>query len=466
MHRTLLISSLALLSVTSCQEVVDDINNNPNALGVDDIDAGLYLNSPELGVVGIATGVLPTITTLWTGQLVGLNQTYLQYYLYNVNGSTFSFDGYHDIILQCHFIQQRTPDNGFYQGVTRVLEAMLFGTYASLFGDVPCSEAATDEPNPHFDSQLQVFDHVQQLLDQAIHYLQDDQHPSYRQDYLYNGNVAAWIEAAYTLKGRYYTLTKQYDKAFASAQHGISSEAHSMRFVPADDSQVSNKNRFYRVNLTNQGYATSSVDGTQSYLMDLLDRRKNSKTDESARKAYYYTDPAISTSANGFISALEPEPIVTYSENLLILAETAARTQGLTQGLRYLNEQRAFLATGGYANTNKQFSHYPHQYDPLEAEDFEAGGLLNAQGNLSAQRALLREIIEERYVSGFCTFTPFDDARRLRGAKETNVAVDFPLNTPNATAQPERLFYPQSEIISNVNAPVDPGLYSPTPVNR
>ena len=105
-------------------------------------------------------------------------------------------------------------------------------------------------------------------------------------------------------------------------------------------------------------------------------------------------------------------------------------------------------------------------HDPLVPEDFSAGGLLNPQGQLTAERALLREIIEERYISGFCTFIPFDDARRLRGAKENDIAVAIPLNTATATQQPERLLYPQEELISNPNVPTDPGLYTPTQVNR
>ena len=92
--------------------------------------------------------------------------------------------------------------------------------------------------------------------------------------------------------------------------------------------------------------------------------------------------------------------------------------------------------------------------------------MLNADGKLSADRALLHEIIEERYVTGFCTFTPFDDARRLRGAKETDIAVAIPLNTGAVSQHPERLLYPQEELIANPNAPADPGLYAPTEVNR
>ena len=89
--------------------------------------------------------------------------------------------------------------------------------------------------------------------------------------------------------------------------------------------------------------------------------------------------------------------------------------------------------------------------------------------NVSADKALLREIIEERYVSGFGSYMPFDDHRRLRGASESDLGVPFPLNTTAATKHVERMPYPQSEKNSNSNVPVisdADALYTKTEVNK
>ena len=85
---------------------------------------------------------------------------------------------------------------------------------------------------------------------------------------------------------------------------------------------------------------------------------------------------------------------------------------------------------------------------------------------LPKDQALLREIIEERYVSGFGTYMPFNDHRRLRGAGETNLIPPFPLNTQSATKHVERLPWAQDEITSNSTVDEDPGLYFKTAVNR
>jgi hypothetical protein len=89
----------------------------------------------------------------------------------------------------------------------------------------------------------------------------------------------------------------------------------------------------------------------------------------------------------------------------------------------------------------------------------------NADG-VSKENALLREIIEERYVSGFGSFMPFNDHRRLRGAGETALIPPFPLNTEAATQHVERIQWAQVELLSNANAPKDPGLYAKTAVNK
>ena len=109
-----------------------------------------------------------------------------------------------------------------------------------------------------------------------------------------------------------------------------------------------------------------------------------------------------------------------------------------------------------------------YQYDAYVDADFASGGMENADG-VTKEKALLREIIEERYVSGFGSYMPFNDHRRLRGDGENDLVVPFPLNTAAASKHVERLPYPQSEKNSNSNVPVisdADALYAKTEVNK
>lgn len=453
----------AALTLCSCESVVEGLNKNPNAIETNDIDAGLFVNTPELNLVQILRGLNGRMAALWTGQIVGVNNFPLAYYNYQVTESTFDFAGYQSVITQCKHIQASAPDNPFYQGITRVLEAYLFGFYASAYGDVPATEVATDIEYPKFESQTKVFDYSQQLLDEAINYLSSIDKPQYKQDYLFNGNVKGWIESSYTLKARFYLITKEYDKAYQVALKGIGSPENSMLFRPVEDSQNTNKNNWWQYS-QNGFYGTENAEKKQCFLFDLMDSRNNKKTDETARKSYYYIDPTNSKEHIGKVSKTEPEPLITYEENLLILAETGARTKGFDEGLIHLNKLRAYLNGGGAVNEN--FLSLPLRYEAYDYNDFVSGGLLNTDGILQPERALLKEIILERYVTTFTQFMAWDDARRLRGTGETDIAVAIPLNTTTATAHPERFFYPEKEMLANPNAPEDLGIYTPTEVNR
>lgn len=451
------------LSTVSCMDNVDDLNHNPNQVATTDVDAGLYMNTPEIAIIDEQCGLFSRLCALWTGQLYGVNQVPLQHYNYQVTEATFDFNNFHNVITQCKFIQEQAPNNALYQGMTRVMEAMVFGTYASFYGDVPCSEVATDVESPKFDAQEEVFDYTQQLLSDAISYLGSVSQPQYKQDYLYEGDPQKWLEAAYTLKARFYTLTKEYDKALDAAKKGISKDANSMYFKPVDDDLTDNKNNYFEYNSITQGMGTINLEGDSCYLLRVMAARQNVKTDETARMAYYHIDPANPTGNTGIAAPLEHEPLVTYAENILTLAESATRVEGISSGIQYLNQWRSFLNNGGQVSS--AFTSLAHRYEAYSAEDFAEGGLLNKDG-LTPTRALLREIILERYISGFTLFMPFDDARRLRGAKESDIALDIPLNTTTATAQPERFFYPEDEMLSNPNAPTDPGLFVPTAINQ
>ena len=447
----------------SCEKLVDDLNENPNQLTLNDIDPGLFVNGAELSNIAIQLGPYSRMAGYWSGQLIGFEQVELERFQYNVANNTFDWDGYQSVLTPLREIQERTTDNPLLLGISKVIEAHLVGTYASLFGDIPYSEALGEIENPQFDDQTLVFEQLQILLDEAIANLEVAQGFGVLEDYIFQGNRIKWLESAWTLKARYYMHTKEYALAYSAALNGISSDENNMMFDPLDvTGQNATKNKYYIVLAGGPNVGTGD-----SYLMQLLDgtsgiSRNNAKTDETARHQYYIIDQSDADGNLGVAQELEPQPMITYQENLLILAESGTRTQGFNVGLGHLNELRDFLDTGGFLNAN--FMAEPYVYEPYVSADFDAGGMENMD-NIDPERALLREIVEERYVTGFTTFMPFDDARRLK-KEDSDIAVPFPLNVPTSTQNVERMLYPQDEVLSNPLAPSDPGLYAPTRVNQ
>ena len=462
-----LILIASMLMLASC-EIPTDLNDNPNEITLQDVDASLFLNGAQLANIMVQNSHLNRITGMFSGQLIGYTSLYSNIYGYSLSTveSNDEWNGcYTGVLTNVRHIIEAVPDDKLLVGIAKVVEAHAVGTLAILMGDVPYTEAVNDAvDDPVFDSQLEVLAAMTTLLDGAISDLGSASSRPESYDIYYDGDKDKWLAAAYTLKARYALIQSNYSAALTAANMGISSSADDMNFIPRGDAAVSegDKNLF---NAILSGSRTGDLGNNGSYLLELLNDttsayRGNAKTNETARHNYYKIDETSGEGNLGVIERFEPMPMVTYSENQLIKAEAAARTGA--DGLGHLNDYRAWLASGGRLNATFN-SDTTIQYDAYVSADFASGGMENSDG-VSAETALLREIIEERYVSGFGTYMPFNDHRRLRGDGETDLIVPFPLN-PGGSAHVERVPYAQDELTSNSNMTEDPGLYAKTKVN-
>lgn len=450
---------------TSCESLVEGINDDPNGITIEDVDPNLFLTGAMLANTTAQAGHANRIAGIWSGQLVGITSVYGDVNGYNISAaetnSTWS-NIYVGVIPNVRHIRNNLPGDNLMQGIAKTLEAQAIGTAASLFGDVPFSEINNEEiDDPKFDGQISVLNAVIDLLDEAVGNFNAASSRSFNGDIYYGGDKDKWLEAANTLKARYYMLLKDYPSAYSAAQNGISSSANTMRHIPrGEPTTAQDKNLFWEM-LTGRA---GDIAGVGSYLSKLLDSadplyRGNAKTDETARSAYSVVNENNGGN-NGIVSQYEAQQLVSFEENHLILAEAGARASFAT-GLTHLNEFRAWLDGGG--RLNDAFSGMAYNYDAYDAADFMAGGMENADG-IADVRALIREIVEERYVSGFGELMPFDDARRLRGG-DSDVDVDFPASSGSQHA--ERLPYADDELNSNSNGPgQDPGIFTKTAVNQ
>lgn len=469
---TLLSLSLTLLAIISCEDIVEGINDNPNDIIVTDVEERLFLTGGMIANVQVQSGHLNRISGMYSGQLIGFASLYSNIYGFNL--STAESNGewnaiYVGVITNMQHIINNS-NNQLLVGIAQIVKAHAVGTAASLFGDIPYSESGNPEiSDPIFDSQTDVYDAVISDLDQAINVLNAVATSSIPEDIYFGGDKVKWIAAANTLRARFYLHKKDYASALTAAQNGISSASGDMKFYPEEDAQAEGFNLFWTILEGSRGGDIGNVSGSsESYLLQLLDAsnslsRNHEKTNEAARKAYYTIASENGSANKGIIEKYEPQNLVTYFENKLIMAEAAARIGSVVDGLPHLNEVRAWLNEGG--NLNDNFSGMPYQYDPFVTADFDNGGIEN-QDNISAQHAFLREVIEERYVSGFGMHMPYNDARRLRKSDST-FAVPFILIDGPSPPYPERMPYATNELNSNSNAPnEDPGIFTKTLVNQ
>lgn len=473
----IILSLIFLTSASGCDDYLD-VNDNPNQL-VEVPSGDLLLRGTLLANAQVQQGQLARTSMYYTGGLIGLQL--VQQTLYNYNYTPGDSDPvwghiYNGILVQNKEIRRISPDVGLLQGIIDVNEALAVGTAASLFGDIPYSTAVPDNPgvaseDPTLDAQADVYAALQTLLDNAIPKLQNgsttplltDDDPEDNVDNYFTGDRDKWIAAAYTLKARYYLQTKQYAQALANVANGINSSDDTMAYNPIGGVDGNSNLLSNFVNSSRAGDMT----GDGAFYRDLIDPtnasgRNNIKTDETARRNYSYIN-GNGGQAEGIDGPAIPMKLVSFEENLLIWAECLIRANSDVPGaIDKLNELRAYLDTGAafnLINGDETFS-----YEPYVLADFEAGGIENAD-NIATDRAVLREIIEERYVTGFSTYMPFNDARRLR--TETDLLVPFPLNNTSTTVNPQRFLYALEEVNNNGNLPNPiPDLFTPTPVNQ
>jgi starch-binding outer membrane protein, SusD/RagB family len=460
----------AVLSLVSCRKSLDRINQNPNDI-IDD-PRGLLFNGIQLADISVTAGHFQRISGMWSGQFIGLILQYGGIYNYNITSeeanSAWS-NAYVGVLNQSKLLREQTKLDPFvnhYAGISRILEAHTMGSMASLFGNIPYSQAATPGiDDPVFDQQIALFGTLQKVLDTAIADLNKiTAARTLTTDMFFQGDHVRWRKVAYTLKARFYMLTKEYTNAYAAALLGIDAPNGSMIFLPPGTG-TENKN----ILNTFIGQRAGQITFANTYLRALVNvgaaSRNNAKTNEQARFNYLNFNGNSSSSSNnpGVANPTAPMPLITYEENFLTLAEAGARTIDFNTGLTNLNIVRAHLNSGNAFK--KVNAAHVVKYDPYVATDFDNGGIENPT-NIAPLRALLREIVEERYVSGFGTFIPFDDARRLRKS-DLDISVPFPLNTTSATSHPERFIYSQNEINANSNVPSPiPGILVKTPVNQ
>ncbi|WP_262152650.1 SusD/RagB family nutrient-binding outer membrane lipoprotein [Chryseobacterium foetidum] len=449
---------LAGLLTTGCSHLFDetDIQNNPNA--PTDVNVRTLLSGTLLGMCALHEDTDVRIASMWSREVSGIARAHFGYGQYIVSSTNFSWRNLYPVAGQARLIQQKADELGDrkIKGVGQVIEALLITKATSLYGDVPYSQAfdIKNFPNPVYDPQLEVYQRLQNTLDDAILNLSSTAGNAFgSQDFIYKGDVSKWRRAAYTLKARLYLHTGKYQEAVTAAKQGISDTAGDA-LVPHGKSQGIDTNQNY--DFFNVKFV-GDVAFNGSYLPVLMNSRINSvntKTNETALLKHFAKQGITGAgnldpnTADGAFTIDAPHPIITFYENQLILAEASARIGNETESISALNSVRASL-NSGYFN-GKIFPAAGRLYENYTPSDFSPAGLANPKNFASSQTALLYEIISQRYIVFLMQYESFNDYRRLSKALPV-VELPIPLSVGNQ--KPQRFIYPETEINTNINTP-------------
>lgn len=470
---------LLLSTVIGCTSYVEDSNVSLDSLT--DSDAKNLFQGVLLADQFFQTSSVSRDAMIWLNQANGEDRQYLA--LNNWNNTTASeFDdswnnAYVNCITQAKITAEKATKevNPNLKGAAQVIEAHCVGTVTSLWGDVPYSDIdiSGNTLAPKYDSQASIYIKLQALLDNAIINLNSSIGSGIpaSKDIFYAGDNSKWIKLAHSLKARYYLHVKDYANAKAQALLGMSAASDDLKAV-FGNSYLQNFNPHYSFLV----YDRDSYMSGDSYAARLLDPsaalyRGNAKTDEAARYAFTYNQEYFSPyslniygtdygGTSGKFGSDSSMPMVTYGEMLLIIAEVDARTS-FAAGLSSYNDYRNVLNTGySIGVDNSGYDSETFSYLAYDAADFAAGGMENPSPSITDQNALLREIMQERYIYLMANFEGFNDFGRTNNMAEIQLKAGF-------AGSPQRFLYPQVEINANPNTPSPiPTMVTKTPIHN
>ncbi|PGH37684.1 MAG: hypothetical protein CRN43_19695 [Candidatus Nephrothrix sp. EaCA] len=473
-----------IISLNSCKNLTDGYSTDPVKITDPSvISISKYLSGIEMSLIAVYEGDLGFYAGIWSNYFSGDDRQFVGFanYILSADYMDSAWRTIYNNILKNHLILEekaKTESNFRALAISQVTLALAMGLAADLWGDVPYTEAGKYPAalNPKFDSQSSIYAAVQTLLDEAIANLNRNIGTA-AGDFFLNGNKAHWINVIHSAKARYYLHTKDYQNAIAHGLSGIA-KADENLMAPHGNIVDKNYNTYYSFLAQGQrvGYMLANC-----YAPALLDPAKtatyrgNRKTDESARLWWYYAPGGLSNRSaayepnyscpeykdsnqySGFFGSRASFPLVTFEETKLILAEAYMKQSAPDpdKALSQLNLLRQYYNTGAPFKSNA-FLKKSLKYDDYTLADFApVGGIANTKGE-AQNTALLREILEERYVSLIGQIEGWTDMRRTKNF------LGLPL-APGKTDFPKRMIYPQIEVNTNTNTPQGVGLFTDVP---
>lgn len=195
-----------------------DTNIDPTSVSADQVTLPLILPKAEVQSAYNLGATVGRMAGIWMQYFEGVEAQQTAITNYSITESdvnnTWEFQLYVGSMRDNVTILEKALDpaarSPYYAGIARVLMAQNLGFATQGWGDVPYSEAflGSENLNPAYDAQQDVFATIQTLLDSAISNFQEPASgviPG-ADDLIYAGDMDAWLATARSLKARYHLM--------------------------------------------------------------------------------------------------------------------------------------------------------------------------------------------------------------------------------------------------------------------
>jgi hypothetical protein len=445
--------ALALaLAAGACNDFLQGpgLTENPNSATL--ATAQQQLISLQANMFARLEGQIARNATIYTQQIIGANNQQLTYATqYDIRESDIgqNFTGFWTgggLVAMRNIQAYGAQNDKMLEGIGKVWEALAFGMATSVWGDLPYTEAIDPAVlTPKLDAQQAIYAAVQTRLDEGIAALQAASttggcEPS---DVIYCApatatraqQISRWIAAARTLKARFYLHLVErngnaaYTLALAQAQNGISEVPGSVTnamhgqgpgdFKSFHGSTLDVDGNIWAEFLTARAGDLGAGHTLVQLLKDRNDPRLSAYFTANAQGNFLGLDQNNNVVGTGQASVINlavrrqltfRQPIVTWAENQLILAEANFK-----------------LGNTGAALTN-------------------VNNVRTAVGMPALASVTFEEIMLEKYIAQYQNIDVWNDYKRT--------CVPTLKRYQTATEIPGRLPYGSAERTANPNMPL------------
>jgi hypothetical protein len=408
-------------------------------------------------------GQLARNASIWTQQLIGSNnqqQTYATQYGYTESDVGGQMTGFYvgGGLVAIRNVQALAAESGddFLEGLGLIWEGFSMGMAASIWGDLPYSEAIGSVTTPKLDAQQQIYTTVQTKLDEAIALLTPLATTATgnceSSDVVFCASVGTkqlqiqrWIRTAYTMKARFHLHTAErlgapaYAAALAAANQGIN-EVPTSANNAADGAGAGDFRSWHGSVLDQDGniwaeFLTSRADFVAGdVLVKILENRNGLGVVDPRRPRYFDVNPSgafvghdrnnIPVPAGATPSNLSAtrraltfrQPIVTWAENQLIIAEAQCQPDVTTASFPKVCTNAAGLAAATAA----------------------VNAVRTAVGLPVLATVTAADIMEEKYVAQFQNIDVWNDFKRTcypTSIRPYGTAAEVPGRMPYASGE-------------------------------
>lgn len=226
-----------LVFATSCDEKLEELLENPNAVNAQTASPDFLLNRIQLDYKDLWYGISDRGARL-TRQINQGSALYEAAYTPGATNGTWS-NAYANILADIAFLEPlaTTANLQRHLGIAKTIKAMVLFDLVDTYNDVPFLEAIdASNFNPKTDPGATIYAAGLALLDEAKGHLTVANSSGTPNDYFYNRNYTKWVRLVNTLKLRYFLNTKLVGASASTA--GINALVAENNFLKAGDDFV------------------------------------------------------------------------------------------------------------------------------------------------------------------------------------------------------------------------------------